>query len=257
MGGHAVRAVRGERSAYRPVESALCRSSDPVRVAAILLEHCNARKLYVADLDALLGRAPQTAVTAALLAAMPELELWLDGGFATREQAVERLAALGADATRVTPVYGSESLRSHDEIARCFGEGARAILSLDLRHGRPLDPASCWSDASLWPSKVIVMTLDRVGAFAGPDLDTLSEVRARAPHVDVIGAGGIRNVDDLVTVARAGAHAWLVASAIHDLHISQAALRSFDPALSTAGRHGAIAETSPAAAPHACGNQEK
>src|SRR5689334_15599759 len=96
MGGHAVRAVRGERSAYRPVESALCRSSDPVRVAAILREHCNARKLYVADLDALLGRAPQTAVTAALLAAMPELELWLDGGFATREQAVERLAALGA-----------------------------------------------------------------------------------------------------------------------------------------------------------------
>src|SRR3954453_17928215 len=219
LGGDAVRAVRGERSAYRPVESALCKSSDPVRVAGILLEHCNSRKLYVADLDALLGRAPDTAITAALLAATPELELWLDGGFATRAEAAERLAAFGPDAARVTPIFGSESLQSHDEIARCFRKGERAILSLDLRLGRPLDPASCWSDASLWPDKVIVMTLDRVGAFAGPDLGTFSEVRARAPHAAVIGAGGIRNLEDLVTVARAGADAWLVASAIHDLRV--------------------------------------
>jgi HisA/HisF family protein len=254
LGGHAVRAVRGERSAYRPVESALCGSSDPVRVAGILLEHCSARKLYVADLDALLGRAPQTAVTAALLAQLPQLELWLDGGFATREEAAERLAAIGPDASRVTPVYGSESLRSHDEIERCFRGGQRAILSLDFRHGRPLDPASCWSDASLWPAKVIVMTLDRVGAFAGPDLETLAEVRARAPQAAVVGAGGIRNVDDLVTVARAGADAWLVASAIHDLRISQAALRSVAGALSAATRHGAIAQSGAASA-HA--HQEK
>jgi phosphoribosylformimino-5-aminoimidazole carboxamide ribotide isomerase len=186
---------------------------------------------------------------------MPQVELWLDGGFATRREAAERLVAFGADASRVTPVYGSESLRSHDEIAHCFAEGERAILSLDLRQGRPLDPASCWSEASLWPGKVIVMTLDRVGAFAGPDLATFSEVRARAPHADVIGAGGIRDVDDLVTVARAGAHGWLVASAIHDLRISRAALRSVDQALSTATAHGGIAQST-SAATQVCANQE-
>jgi HisA/HisF family protein len=241
LGGQAVRAVRGERSAYRPIQSALCESSEPLHVARILLEHCSTRKLYVADLDALLGRAPQTAVVTALLTGMPQLELWLDGGFATRGDAVERLAASGAGASRVTPVFGSESLRSHEELARCFSDGAQGILSLDLRKGRPLGPASCWSDPSLWPERVIVMTLDRVGAFAGPDLQTLAEVRARAPAVSIIGAGGIRDADDLVTVARAGAHAWLVASAIHDLRISRDTLRSFGRTLSTASGHDAMA----------------
>ena len=188
MGGQAVRAVRGERSAYQPVRSPLCASSDPLRVAGILLEHCNSRKLYVADLDALVGGAPQSGVIAALLSSMPQLEVWLDGGFATHEDASERLAALGADASRVTVVFGSESLRAHDEIARCFGDRRQAILSLDLRKGQPLDPAACWSDPSIWPDTIIVMTLDRVGAFAGPDLEQLAEVRVRAPSAAIIGA---------------------------------------------------------------------
>lgn len=241
MGAQAVRAVRGERSAYQPVQSALCGSSDPLRVAGILLEHCGSRKLYVADLDALLGRAPQTTVISSLLSSMPRLELWLDGGFATHRQAAERLAAFGADASRVTPVFGSESLRAHDEVVHCFGDGKQAILSLDQRKGRALDPAACWSDASIWPDTIIVMTLDRVGAFAGPDLEMLAEVRARAPDAAIVGAGGIRNVDDLTAAARAGADGWLVASAIHDLRLPRDALRAFAQALPTSLGHDAIA----------------
>ena len=219
LGGHAVRAVRGDRASYRPVESALCRTSDPVRVARILLEHCRSDKLYVADLDAIAGRTPQTPVIEAILTAVGDATLWLDGGFATREAAAECLATFGAAASRVTPVYGSESLRSSDEIARCFADRERAILSLDLRHGRRLDPAACWTDTSLWPERVIVMTLDRVGAFSGPDLDMFEEVRRRAPQATMIGAGGVRDLPDLDRAAKAGAHAWLVASALHDLRI--------------------------------------
>jgi len=221
-GGHAVRAVRGDRSAYRPVESALCQTSDPLRVARILLEHCGSDKLYVADLDALMGGAPQTSIVGAILSAIGDATVWLDGGFTTREAAEDRLASLGAAASRVTPVFGSESLRSSEEIARSFADRDRAILSLDLRHGRRLDPAACWADASLWPARVIVMTLDRVGAFAGPDLEMFEEVRRRAPHAAVIGAGGVRDPADLDLVGRAGAYAWLVASALHDLRIPSA-----------------------------------
>jgi phosphoribosylformimino-5-aminoimidazole carboxamide ribotide isomerase len=222
LDGRVVRAVRGERSAYRSVESALCRSSDPLRVAAILLAYCGSRKLYIADHDALTGRAPQADVIAALLGSLPDATLWLDAGFATREDALERIAALGVHASRVTPVFGSESLRSPGDAAGCFADREWAILSLDQRNGRRLDPASCWSADALWPSRVIVMTLDRVGAFAGPDLAAFADIRRRAPQAAVIGAGGIRDSDDLAAASRAGAHEWLVASALHDLRIPAA-----------------------------------
>ena len=219
LDGVVVRAVRGQRERYRAVDSALCRSSDPVRVARILMEHCGSRKLYAADLEALAGRAPQTPVIQALLVALPTLELWLDGGFASPADVSAYMNALGASASRVTPVFGSESIRLPADVERCFADPDAAILSLDRRNERPLDRAGCWSAPNRWPNRVIVMTLDRVGAFSGPDLDTFAEVRTRAPHARLIGAGGIRNAEDLVAAQAAGAHAWLVASALHDLRL--------------------------------------
>ena len=220
LDGVVVRAVKGDRERYRPIESALCRNSNPVHVARILLEQCGSRKLYAADLDALAGRARQTSVIAALLAALPTTELWLDAGFANRDDVAAAMHALGRHASRVTPVFGSESLRTSADVEHCFADPGAAILSLDRRNERPLDPAGCWSAPGRWPSRVIVMTLDRVGAFSGPDLVTLDEVRRRAPpHARIIGAGGIRNADDVVAAQHAGAHAWLVASALHDLRL--------------------------------------
>jgi uncharacterized protein related to proFAR isomerase len=72
---------------------------------------------------------------------------------------------------------------------------------------------------ALWPKRLIVMTLERVGSGAGPDLDTLQAVRRLAPEAMLIGAGGIRSEDDLARAAAAGADAWLVASALHDLQL--------------------------------------
>jgi phosphoribosylformimino-5-aminoimidazole carboxamide ribotide isomerase len=120
-------------------------------------------------------------------------------------------------------VYGSESLRSRDELAPCFAPPSRALLSLDHRQGAPLDPAGVWDAPALWPRRVIVMTLSRVGSDGGPDLDTLALVRARAPGARLIGAGGVRHAADLAAAEAAGAQAWLVASALHDGRLPAAA----------------------------------
>jgi HisA/HisF family protein len=222
--GHVVRAVRGDRKAYRPIVSALCASSDPVTVARILCDHCAARQLYVADLDALQGRATQIAVLADLLQALPGIELWLDAGLADASAGEALRSQLAPFASRIVFVYGSESLRSREALERCFGHGAgeddiRAALSLDRRDGQRLDAAGCWDAVALWPERLIVMTLERVGSGAGPDLETLQEVRRLAPGAMLIGAGGIRSEDDLARAGAAGADAWLVASALHDLQL--------------------------------------
>ena len=221
MHGQVVRAVRGQRRAYHPVISTLCAGSDPVTLARALCRHCNATQLYVADLDALLGRAPQLAVLRALLQALPGIELWLDAGFADDAAARALLLELAAAAQPVRPVFASESLRSAAALRECFAHDKNGLLSLDRRDGQRLDAAGCWQRPQDWPERVIVMTLERVGADSGPDLETLREVQACAPDTQLIGAGGIRDTADLARAREAGAYAWLVASALHDGRIGR------------------------------------
>jgi HisA/HisF family protein len=223
MQGQVVRAVRGDRAAYRPIVSQLCAGSDPVTVATAMCEHCAQgqphQQLYIADLDALLGRPAQVAVLRTILHALPDLELWLDAGFASAASASALLTDLGCDGERVVPVFGSESLASRAALAECFaGESnaAQRVLSLDRRNGQRLDAAGCWDAPALWPKRVIVMTLERVGSDAGPDLDTIIDVQRKAPAAFIVGAGGIRDEADLARARDAGAGAWLVASALHD-----------------------------------------
>lgn len=215
MQGQVVRAVRGDRQAYKPIVSQLCDGSDPARMARALCEHCATRQLYVADLDALLGRPVQVQVLRDLLQAIPGLELWLDAGFSSRGAADGLRRELEKS---WLPVFGSESLASRDELQRCFagGQSEDGVLSLDRRDGTKMDIAGCWDAPQLWPERVIVMTLERVGSGTGPDLQTLAEVRANSPSTFIVGAGGIRNAADLEAARAAGAGAWLVASALHD-----------------------------------------
>ena len=216
MRGQVVRAVRGDRQSYRPIVSRLCDGSDPLAMAGALCRHCATSRLYVADLDALTGGVAQVDVVRELLQAMPALELWLDAGFADAAAAAAWRARVGSIGKRVVPVFASESLRSLGALREAFAGPGAGVLSLDRRDGQRLDPAGCWDHPELWPGRVIVMTLERVGADSGPDLDTLRAVQARAPAAQLVGAGGIRDVDDLLRARDAGAHAWLVASALHD-----------------------------------------
>ena len=223
--GQVVRGVRGDRQAYRPIESALCASSDPATVAKILVEHCAALQLYVADLDALMGGRAQHDVLRALLLALPGIELWLDAGFTDADAALALGAQLAPHSARIVPVFASESLLSRAALEACgtrFG-AAGCVLSLDRRDGERLDPAGCWDAVTLWPQRVIVMTLERVGSGAGPDLATLAGLRRVAPSTTLVGAGGVRSTADLERAHQAGASAWLVASALHDLQLPRTA----------------------------------
>jgi phosphoribosylformimino-5-aminoimidazole carboxamide ribotide isomerase len=218
MQAQVVRAIRGDRRSYRPIVSTLCAGSDPVELARVLCSHCAASQIYIADLDALTGGAAQADVLAEIARALPEIELWVDAGFASAQAAddlIDRIGVVGGGA-RIVPIFASESLSSADELVRCFERPGAGILSLDRRDGKKLDAAGCWESPQHWPERVIVMTLERVGADAGPDLGTLQEVQARSPQTRLIGAGGIRNPGDLALAQDAGAHAWLVASALHD-----------------------------------------
>lgn len=78
--GRVVRAVRGERERYAPVRSTLVRGSEPRQVLAALLRLAPFGAVYLADLDAIQGGAPQRRLLAALCRAHPRTEFWIDAG---------------------------------------------------------------------------------------------------------------------------------------------------------------------------------
>lgn len=257
-GGVAVAAVRGERALYRPLASPLAPSADPVAVALGLRALFPFATLYVADLDGIEGRGPDRAAQQRLADAWPGAELWIDAGRAGADrpgppspplqEGREREArpsgstgllspwgdGLGEEAQRerrplppiATPVIGSESLASLDDYRRArAAAGPAAPLSLDFRGEAFLGPRALLDDAALWPARVIVMTLARVGSGEGPDLARLRSIIARAGGRSLYAAGGVRHAADLRALRDIGAAGALVATALHAGRITAADLR--------------------------------
>ena len=219
--GQVVHAVEGKRTAYRPIETPLANSTQPADLAHGLRALFPFRKIYVADLDGIEGRGRNTRLVPSLSQVLPHTEIWIDAGTGSRGAARAVLAAPIA-----TLVVGSESLENarvwHDIVAEA---PLRTVLSLDFRGNEFMGPEALLDDPTLWPARVIVMTLDRVGSGGGPGVARLQEIASRAGSRRVYAAGGIRNRADLDRIRAAGAAGALVASALHAQKITAGDLK--------------------------------
>jgi phosphoribosylformimino-5-aminoimidazole carboxamide ribotide isomerase len=224
MGGQVVHARRGDRSNYRPLQSLLTPSSAPLDVVAALIDTAPFRIVYFADLDAILGRGDHAVLVRSIAQRFPSLTVWLDAGFADA-----RGVAAWSDEMQIVPVVGSETLVAVEELGAMLAAAPNAVLSLDTRDDTPLGPVELFARPPLWPRRVIVMALDRVGAGQGPALASLRRTLQQAPEHEVVAAGGVRNAHDLETLEAMGVHAVLIASAIHDGVLDRATLRRFVP----------------------------
>jgi phosphoribosylformimino-5-aminoimidazole carboxamide ribotide isomerase len=222
MDGRVVHARRGDRANYRPLQSVLTPSSEPVDVVSALLEFAPFPAIYAADLDAILHRGQHGVLVREIAQRFRPLDLWLDAGFGAAADLEP-----WANVPGIVPVIGSESLTTATDLAALLSIAPHAVLSLDTRADVPLGPATLFTLPHLWPQRVIVMTLDRVGAATGPALAQLRATAAQAPDKQLIAAGGVRNVQDLEALAFMGVHAVLIASAIHDGTLNRATLSRF------------------------------
>jgi HisA/HisF family protein len=219
-GGEVVHARAGDRARYEPIRSPLASSSEPGAVLEGLLALAPFRRLYIADLDAIEGRGSHRAVIVALARAHAGIEFWIDAGLSTAEAAA---AMAGAG---LVPVLGSETLAAPEELAAALRLARRCVLSLDYRGERFVGPPAVATQPELWPDRVIVMTLSRVGSGAGPDLARIGEVQRRAGSRQVFAAGGVRDGDDIARLAALGLAGALVASALHDGRLDRATVHA-------------------------------
>src|SRR6476659_6592584 len=90
-GGVVVRGVAGRRQEYRPLVSPLCPSAEPNAVADALHRNFGFMQFYIADLDAIAGKAPALALYRELQAR--GFGLWVDAGLHSRGDATPLIQA--------------------------------------------------------------------------------------------------------------------------------------------------------------------
>lgn len=212
MGGVVVHARRGERQNYQPLQSPLCAGSEPAVVVGGYLTVHPFSTLYIADLDAITGKGDSGPAIARLRRQFPDLRFWVDNGLGDPMACRNWLQQGYGDL-----VIGSEAQRdvsAIDDLTQA-NSASRIILSLDFKDGKFLGPDDLREQPSLWPQRIIAMTLSRVGSDTGPDFELLDQLRTKAPAKKLFAAGGVRGGEDLIELNRRGISGVLVASALH------------------------------------------
>lgn len=227
MGGVVVRAVGGRRDEYRPIESKLTRSCDPLDVAAALAGATGSRELYAADLDSITGRGNSLPILRRIVEKLG-IEVWTDFGYRTYDDAAK---IPNEWVPGVNPVIGSETVRGPGELALAAVHFMPFIaFSIDLRNGRPVYDVTDWScalgdesdpvtglAAAAGTPFLMLIDLARVGEAGGPGTELLCRaIKDRRPDVELIAGGGVRSWDDVDRLGEAGADGVLVSSALHD-----------------------------------------
>lgn len=230
--GTAVHARRGRRDTYAAVQQSAGTPIDgrALTLARHYVETFGLTDIYLADLDAIMSRAPQIEAIRSLTRVGACLQI--DAGIAHPDDA-RQIADAGADAI----VVGLETLPSFDALADICSSSTRPVaFSLDLRDGTPLTTGNVAAAASpeeiarqavaAGARSIIVLDVARVGTGGGPDLDMLRRILVAAPRIPVLAGGGVRGIDDLRQLAHVGCTGALVATALHEGRLTPADISS-------------------------------
>jgi phosphoribosylformimino-5-aminoimidazole carboxamide ribotide isomerase len=224
LDGVVVHAVRGARSEYKPLKSALCTSAEPLDVA-LTFKALGFSELYVADLDAIMGKRPDFSILKQI-ADTTGLRLMVDAGTADVERA-EKL--LRSHVSHV--IIGTETLPSIGFVGKAIEVFGRecVVVSLDLRGekvnsgfelGRLRDPVSLLREFQrIGVEQIIVLDLAKVGSETGVNMPILREALRNVDGKVYVG-GGVRDAKDLVDLKNVGVFGVLIATALHSGRIS-------------------------------------
>jgi phosphoribosylformimino-5-aminoimidazole carboxamide ribotide isomerase len=212
--GGAVRLVQGDFAQER-------RYGDPVALARHYVAG-GARWIHVVDLDAARTGDPVNRDCVLAIAGAVDVAVQAGGGVRTVEAAA---ALLDGGVARV--VLGTAAIREPhlvDILAERYP--GRIAVGLDHRGAGAEVSVAGWEAGSgttvaealdrfaqVALAAVIVTAIERDGMMAGPDIEGLRVALEATTH-EVVASGGVRNADDLATLARVEADGRRLAGAI-------------------------------------------
>jgi len=217
MNGKVVRLTHGDPKTAKvysqfggPVETAKKWQSD------------GATKLHIIDLDAALGMGNNLSVIASITEST-DLPIQVGGGIRSIDT-VEKVLGLGVSQV----ILGALAFSKPESITTIQQEfGAESVIvALDNRDGKVM--VEGWKTATALGMKealkkfvalgvkvFLVTSIPKDGTLSGPDLDTLREA-CQYPDVEVIAAGGIGGLNDLVALKRVGVAGAVIGKALYE-----------------------------------------
>ena len=224
MHGQVVLAEKGMRDSYQAVNSKLCKHAELHSVIKNLLSLANFSIIYIADLDSIENQNLNLSLWPKIFATYPQLEFWCDIG-----AQVSSWNRIMNNTSNARPIVGSESFNNLTDLTSTLDDikEARPLLSLDIQNGIPLGPQDLLSNFRRWPEDVIVLSLNRVGSFAGPDYKLIETLIAQLPDCKKYVGGGIRDVSDINRLESLGISGTLLAKSLHTQTVSAEDLAKF------------------------------
>ncbi|MGF3522027.1 MAG: 1-(5-phosphoribosyl)-5-[(5-phosphoribosylamino)methylideneamino]imidazole-4-carboxamide isomerase [Candidatus Bathyarchaeia archaeon] len=193
----------------------------PVEVA-LKWKSQGAERLHIIDLDATFKRGSNldVAVEVAKATALP---VQVGGGIHSFE-AVERLLNSGINYV-ILGVLAFSDPTVVTRVQKKFG-GDHLIVALDNKDGKvmvsgwqtptPFTVTEALEKFSRMGVKTFLITsIVKDGMLEGPDLETLRQA-CQHPHVNIIAAGGIGNLKDLVALKKIGVTGAVVGKALYE-----------------------------------------
>lgn len=202
-------------------------NENPLEVAKSFEDH-GLRRLHLVDLDGAKAKHIVNHKVLEQIATHTKLCIDFGGGLKSGK---DLETAFNAGAQMVTG--GSIAVKEPEVFAgwiEKYGAG-RIILGADAREGKIA--ISGWTESTgqelksyirYWMSqgvlKVICTDIARDGAFAGPATQLYRELMDKLPGLHLIASGGVRNVEDIRELERAGIPGVIFGKAIYEGRIT-------------------------------------
>jgi len=228
--GRAVHAIAGRRTEYRSVIADGVPEGDAIALANRYL-HLGVNACYIADLDAIAGKPPNSELLKTLSAIVSEI--LIDAGAFARDTA--NLVDSSRKVRFIVPTECFDAASDWADACAKMGRG-NAVMGLDLAgnglrsaDARPNDHRAIPSgdliqNVSPWVQRaleigvesIVLLDLAYVGTRQGAGtVGACEQVSQRWPTLELISGGGVNDAKDLVTLVDAGCRRVLVGTALH------------------------------------------
>jgi phosphoribosylformimino-5-aminoimidazole carboxamide ribotide isomerase len=232
LNGIAVHAFKGERNKYKPLTSTIISSPNPITIINELKKNFNFNEFYIADLDSILTKRPNTDLLLDILK-IPGLKIMLDPGVSNQMDILSyskyNLYKL------ILGLETIESLEIINEAIKIMGKN-RLIISIDMYKGKIISKLNDFKDQTplthlnklknLGIKEIILLDLYRVGQKLGDIPPLYLKIRNNFDGSIFIG-GGIKNLNDLMRYKSYHFSGALIATALYDGTIKIEKLKNF------------------------------